>query len=44
LQTNLIAEAEAIRPKEVNVNVSGPAVALKFEVMMLNILQAVTHF
>src|SRR3954447_15468612 len=43
-QANSFAETETVGAKKVDVNVSGPTVRFKLEVMMLNILQAVAHF
>ena len=40
----MVAETEAVGSKEMDMNLARPAVALKFEMMVLNILQAVTHF
>lgn len=44
LQMDVIAEAQAIGAKEMHVDIFRPAVRLKFEMMMLNVLQAVAHF
>ena len=41
---NTGSETQAVGSKEMNVNVTRPAVRLKLEMMMLNILQAVAHF
>ena len=43
LHPDSIAEAEAVRPEEMNVNVSRAAMGFVFEVMMFNVCQAVTH-
>src|SRR5437867_10202328 len=43
-QADSFAKTEAVGTKEVDMNVSRTAVCFKFEVMMLNILQAVAHF
>jgi hypothetical protein len=43
-QTNVIAETEAVSSQEVNMDVSPPAVSFEFEMMMLNVLQAMAHF
>ena len=43
-QANAVAKAEAVGAKKVHVNVARPPMLLKFEVMMLNVLEAVAHF
>jgi hypothetical protein len=44
LQVDTIAETQAISSEEVDVNISSPAMRFVFEMMMLDILQAMTHF
>jgi hypothetical protein len=44
LQTNVIAETQAVRSKEVYVDVSPAAVSFIFEMMVLDVLQAMAHF
>jgi hypothetical protein len=39
-----IAEAKAIRSKEVNMNISGTAMGFELKVMMFDVLLAMTHF
>src|SRR5215813_14554078 len=43
-QANAVAEAERIGAKKMHVQISRPPMLLKFEVMMLNVRQAVAHF
>src|SRR5208337_2481098 len=43
LQANMVAKTEAVRSKEMNVDVSRPAVSFKLKMMMLNVAQAVAH-
>jgi hypothetical protein len=43
-EADAVAEAEAIRAEKMHVNVSRAAVLLEFEMMMLEVLQAVAHF
>ena len=43
LQADAIAVAETIGTKEVDVNVTGATMRRKLEVVMLDVLQAVTH-
>ena len=40
----MVAKTEAVSSKEVDMNLARPAVPFKLEMMVLNILQAVTHF
>jgi len=44
LKANVVAKTETVCSKEVDMNLSRPAVPFKLEMMVLNILQAVTHF
>ena len=44
LQTNVIAEAQAVRSKEVNVDISTAAMSFVFEMMVLDVSQAMAHF
>jgi hypothetical protein len=39
-----LAEAQTIRADEMNVNIAWPAVFDKLEVVVLDVLQVVTHF
>jgi hypothetical protein len=39
----MIAETEAVRPKKVHMDVPRPAVGFEFEMVMLDILQAMAH-
>src|SRR5215469_7743249 len=43
-QANAVAKAEAVGAKKVHVHVSRLPMLLKFEVMMLNVCEAVAHF
>jgi len=40
----VIAETEAVRAKEMNMDVAWATVQLKLEMMVFNVSQAVTHF
>jgi hypothetical protein len=44
LQMNTAAETEAVRSEEVYVDVSPPAVSFVFEMMVLDVSQAMAHF
>src|SRR6202034_684730 len=44
LKANVVAKTETVSSKEVDMNLSRLAVPFKLEMMVLNILQAVTHF
>jgi hypothetical protein len=41
---NAVAEAQAIGPEEMYMNVSGAAVPFKLEVMVFEVFEAMTHF
>src|SRR5215831_16891389 len=43
-QTNVVAEAEAIGAKKVDMDIAGATVCRIFEMMMFNICEAVAHF
>src|SRR5689334_12979856 len=44
LQGDTSPETQAVRSKEVDVNVARPAMSLELEMMMLEVPQTVTHF
>jgi hypothetical protein len=43
-EAHALTETQAIRAKEVNVNISGTAMAGELEMMVLNVSQAMAHF
>ena len=40
----MVAKAEAVRSEEMDMNLAWPAVPFKLEMMVLDVVQAVTHF